>query len=310
MVGNIGSGRLLQRGVAPSRLLTIGFVTMALSATATFAGNADAGLAPVLRYGAVLLFSSVGGLIPATLFALAVRLAPSERTLSTTVGWVQQWSALGQFAAAALVAAGPAPRAVTRDLGGYGRLFGRRLLLTAVLSRLPVQPCHCARWQQHTTKTKPAVRQPTWASLIVWIAAIASLYVINRNFWALAAPPLIFVTPRLSIAMPRVRSVFLRLLSAAPAGALDHHEALRVCAAALEWIGALLGLLGAFLLATHTSISRYGWLAFLGANVAMTGFAVAIGAHGLLVQQVRLTATTLLCLRRSGLWASKVPPTT
>jgi predicted MFS family arabinose efflux permease len=105
MVGNIGSGRLLQRGVAPSLLLRIGFVTMALAATATFAGGGDAGLAPPLRYGAVLLFSSVGGLIPATLFALAVRLAPSEGTLSTTVGWVQQWSAFGQFAGPPLVAA-------------------------------------------------------------------------------------------------------------------------------------------------------------------------------------------------------------
>jgi hypothetical protein len=40
------------------------------------------------------------------LFALAVRLAPSEGTLATTVGWVQQWSALGQFAGPPLVAAG------------------------------------------------------------------------------------------------------------------------------------------------------------------------------------------------------------
>ena len=139
MLGNIGSGRLLQRGVAPSRLLTIGFLTMALSATATFAGNADAGLAPVLRYGAVLLFSSVGGLIPATLFALAVRLAPSERTLSTTVGWVQQWSALGQFAGPPLVAA------VASATGGWqwtwaatGACSVAGLLLTAVLSRLSV----------------------------------------------------------------------------------------------------------------------------------------------------------------------------
>jgi MFS family permease len=105
MIGNIGSGRLLQRGVAPSRLLATGFATMALAATATFAGSVDAGLPPVLRYVAVLLFSGVGGLIPATLFALAVRLAPSEGTLSTTVGWVQQWSAFGQFAGPPLVAA-------------------------------------------------------------------------------------------------------------------------------------------------------------------------------------------------------------
>jgi len=72
-------------------------------------------------------------------------------------------------------------------------------------------------------------------------------------------------------------------------------------AAAFEWTGALLGLLGAFLLATNTSISRYGWVAFLGANVAMTAFAAAIGAHGLLLQQLGFTATTLLGLRRSGL---------
>jgi hypothetical protein len=50
-----------RRGVGAVRLLTIGFATMALAATATFAGSGDAGLAPALRYAAVLLFSSVGG---------------------------------------------------------------------------------------------------------------------------------------------------------------------------------------------------------------------------------------------------------
>ena len=140
MAGNIGAGRLLQRGVAPSRLLTIGFVTMALAATATFAGSGDAGLAPALRYAAVLLFSSVGGLIPATLFALAVRLAPSEGTLSTTIGWVQQWSALGQFAGPPVVAA------VASATGGWqwtwvatGACSLAGLLLTAGLSRLSAQ---------------------------------------------------------------------------------------------------------------------------------------------------------------------------
>jgi MFS family permease len=137
MAGNIGSGRLLQRGVAPSRLLTIGFATMGLAATASFAGSGDAGLAPSLRYGAVLLFSSVGGLIPATLFALAVRLAPSEGTLATTVGWVQQWSALGQFAGPPLVAA------VASSAGGWqwtwvvtGACSVAGLVLTGGVSRL------------------------------------------------------------------------------------------------------------------------------------------------------------------------------
>ncbi|HEX2541438.1 MAG TPA: MFS transporter [Caldimonas sp.] len=137
MIGNIGSGRLLQRGAAPSRLLTIGFATMGLAATASFAGSADAGLAPALRYVAVLLFSGVGGLIPATLFALAVRLAPGEGTLATTLGWVQQWSALGQFAGPPLVAA------VASAAGGWqwtwvatGACSVLGLLLTAGLSRL------------------------------------------------------------------------------------------------------------------------------------------------------------------------------
>jgi MFS family permease len=140
MVGNIASGRLLQRGVAPSRLLTIGFATMGVAATASFAGGGDAGLAPALRYAAVLLFSSVGGLIPATLFALAVRLAPGEGTLATTLGWVQQWSALGQFAGPPLVAA------VASATGGWqwtwvvtGACSVAGLLLTIALRRLPAR---------------------------------------------------------------------------------------------------------------------------------------------------------------------------
>jgi MFS family permease len=137
MAGNIGSGRMLQRGVAPSRLLTIGFATMGLAATASFAGSGDAGLPAAIRYGAVLLFSGVGGLIPATLFALAVRLAPSEGTLATTLGWVQQWSALGQFAGPPLVAA------VASTVGSWqwtwvvtGACSVAGLLLTVALSRV------------------------------------------------------------------------------------------------------------------------------------------------------------------------------
>ena len=46
----------------------------------------------------------VGGLIPGTLFSLAVRVAPDDGTVSTTVGWMQQWSAFGQFAGPPLAA--------------------------------------------------------------------------------------------------------------------------------------------------------------------------------------------------------------
>lgn len=98
IVGNLGAGRLLQRGVAPPRLLAAGFVVMGLAAAAAFAGSEGSGLPPTLRYLAVLAFSMTGGMVPATLFAVAMRVAPGEDTVSTTVGWMQQWSAFGQFA--------------------------------------------------------------------------------------------------------------------------------------------------------------------------------------------------------------------
>lgn len=100
MVGNIGSGRLLQRGVRPPALLVAGFLAMAAGAWLAFGAGGGA----QARFAGVLLFSSVGGLIPGTLFSLAVRLAPAEDTVSTTVGWMQQWSSIGQFAGPPAVA--------------------------------------------------------------------------------------------------------------------------------------------------------------------------------------------------------------
>jgi MFS family permease len=103
-LGNVAAGRLLHRGAPQPLLLAAGYVAMALAAALAFAGPADGGAPPWLRYAAVLAFSMLGGMIPATLFSLAVRLAPGEHTLSTTVGWVQQWSSFGQFAGPPLVA--------------------------------------------------------------------------------------------------------------------------------------------------------------------------------------------------------------
>ncbi len=104
IVGNLSAARLLHRRVRPTNLLAIGFIAMGLGATVAFAEARGHANPAWLRYVAVLLFSMLGGLIPATLFSLAVRVAPNEKTLSSTVGWVQQWSALGQFAGPPLVA--------------------------------------------------------------------------------------------------------------------------------------------------------------------------------------------------------------
>ncbi len=95
MVGNMASGRLLQRGWAPRSTLWLGFAAMALGSTLAFAVFTEGW--PWLRFMGVLVFSGLGGLVPGTLFSLAVRLAPGEQQVAATVGWVQQLSALGQF---------------------------------------------------------------------------------------------------------------------------------------------------------------------------------------------------------------------
>jgi len=108
IVGNLAGGRLLQAGVAPGRLLRWGYAVMLLASMAAFAQwghGADARSLPAaLRYACVCLFSLGGGMVPATLFMLAVRLAPSSATVSTTVGFMQQASSLGQFFAPPAVA--------------------------------------------------------------------------------------------------------------------------------------------------------------------------------------------------------------
>ena len=115
ILGNAASGRLLQRGVPAPVLLAVGFSAMAIGAVL--------GFAPVLeptsagRLVALAVFSAVGGLIPGTLFALAVDFAPGRSTVSSTVGWMQQWSAAGQ------VLGPPAVAWVASAAGGWERTW-------------------------------------------------------------------------------------------------------------------------------------------------------------------------------------------
>lgn len=103
MVGNIASGRLIGSGWPVRSTLWLGFGLMAVGSSLAFLAATEPW--PWLRYSAVLLFSAGGGLVPGTLFFLAVRLAPGERQVASTLGWVQQMSAMGQFAGPPLVAA-------------------------------------------------------------------------------------------------------------------------------------------------------------------------------------------------------------
>jgi len=99
-IGNLSAGRLLHHGVAGWQLLVAGLATMILCAWAAF----GAGLPAPGQFVAVLMFSMVGGLVPTTLFVLGLTLAPSPQTASTTIGWMQQCSSLGQFVGPPFVA--------------------------------------------------------------------------------------------------------------------------------------------------------------------------------------------------------------
>ncbi len=102
--GNMLGARLLRASHAAPRLVIAGFAGMALGAVVGFVEFDGAPVPLALRFGAILVFSLVGGLVPSSLFGLVVQLAPNERAIASTVGWMQQCSALGQFAGPPLVA--------------------------------------------------------------------------------------------------------------------------------------------------------------------------------------------------------------
>lgn len=68
-----------------------------------------------------------------------------------------------------------------------------------------------------------------------------------------------------------------------------------------EWIGSILGIAGAFLVAINGKYAGYGWICFLMANMVMIGFAIESNLYGILTQQIVFLATSVL-----GLWRSRL----
>lgn len=139
MLGNLSAGALQHRGVGPARLLVGGFVGMGLGSAWAF--QAFWPWSFETRMAGVMVFSLVGGVIPATLFAQAVRVAPDEGCISTTVGWMQQCSSLGQFLGP------PAVGALAAWCGGWqwtwvatGACSGLGLVMAWRLSRALAAP--------------------------------------------------------------------------------------------------------------------------------------------------------------------------
>lgn len=66
----------------------------------------------------------------------------------------------------------------------------------------------------------------------------------------------------------------------------------------VEWLGSILGLLGAAVLATNSPYSGYGFVAFLASNLCWIYYGYTKRAHGLLTMQAGFTLTSVIGIAR------------
>ena len=92
ILGNLAAGQLLQRGYSAVLLMTVA----ALGITIFGLGMYSSALPGMVRYLAALLLSTLGGLIPATLFAQISESVPHPGLLGTGNGLLVQGSNIGQ----------------------------------------------------------------------------------------------------------------------------------------------------------------------------------------------------------------------
>ena len=92
IIGNIGAGWLIGRGLRPWKLLTVSFVAMGLCAALVFSGFTE----PAVKVVAGFLFSAFGGIFPGTAFVLAARYSPSPSQMALMAGFLLQGAGLGQ----------------------------------------------------------------------------------------------------------------------------------------------------------------------------------------------------------------------
>lgn len=108
-LSNLSVGALIARGALPRRLIGAAFWVMLVAA----AGIYLQALPATLRYLLVVILSAAGGLIPASIFALVPKVAQDRKSTATTMGFVVQFSHLGQLAGP------PAVAAVAAAAGGF-----------------------------------------------------------------------------------------------------------------------------------------------------------------------------------------------
>ncbi len=92
MIGNLAAGYLLARGVSRPVIVAVTSLTMGLAALGIFLPV----FGDVPTFALCLLFSAIGGLIPATLLSSASVVAPTAGLVPVVVGLLMQGSNLGQ----------------------------------------------------------------------------------------------------------------------------------------------------------------------------------------------------------------------
>jgi predicted MFS family arabinose efflux permease len=93
IVGNLAAGMLLERGVARWVLVAVASAVMSVSALGIFLPL----LGETPTFVLCLVFSGVGGLLPATLIGTSATVAPSPRLVPMAVGLLMLGSNLGQM---------------------------------------------------------------------------------------------------------------------------------------------------------------------------------------------------------------------
>jgi len=107
-LGNLGAGWLFSRGVAARTLIGTGMIGMATAELVVFSPWCSSSL----QYVAAIAFSTVAGLVPASIFTAIPNVAPAD-VRSTMMGIAVQASHIGQLVGPPTVAA------IAVALGGW-----------------------------------------------------------------------------------------------------------------------------------------------------------------------------------------------
>lgn len=134
---NLLAGRLMHGGVPRWGLILFATSVMAASAV----GICSDALAPELRYLLVIAFGGIGGLVPASLFAMAPRVVDRPQQLGVVNGLLVQGSNLGHVIGPPLIAA------VATALGGWNASIWVLLgfSASAMILALVLRPVELAR---------------------------------------------------------------------------------------------------------------------------------------------------------------------